>query len=142
MRIVRRLSHSAWEWRHRIVFIPKYRRKQLYGELLMHPGKVFRDLARLRGTEIEEGHRMPDQVHMLIAIPPEYAAAQGVRFIKGKNAIPFARNYLVRRRNYRGQHFWALGYFVSTVGRGEARIRQYIRNQGVEDQRIDQLTLE
>jgi putative transposase len=124
------------------VFIPKYRRKQVYGELRRHLGEVFRDLARQRESEIEEGHLMPDHVHMLIAIPPKYSVAQVVGFIKGKSAIHIARTYLGRRRNYRGQHFWARGYFVSTVGRDEATIRQYIRNQEVEDQRVDQLTLE
>lgn len=142
MRNVRSLSHSVWECQYHIVFIPKYRRKQLYGELRRHLGKVFRDLARQRESEIEEGHLMPDHVHMLVAIPPKYAVAQVVGFIKGKSAIHIARTYLGRRRNYRGQHFWARGYFVSTVGRDEATIRQYIRNQEVEDQRIDQLTLE
>lgn len=142
MRNVRSLSHSVWECQYHIVFIPKYRRKQLYGELRRHLGKVFRDLARQRESEIEEGHLMPDHVHMLIAIPPKYSVAQVVGFIKGKSAIHIARTYLGRRRNYRGQHFWARGYFVSTVGRDEATIRQYIRNQEVEDQRIDQLTLE
>ena len=142
MRNVRSLSHSVWDCKYHIVFIPKYRRKQLYGDLRQHLGKVFRDLARQRESEIEEGHLMPDHVHMLIAIPPKYAVAQVVGFIKGKSAIHIARSYLGRRRNYRGQHFWARGYFVSTVGRDEATIRRYIRNQEVEDQRIDQLTLE
>jgi putative transposase len=91
------------------VFIPKYRRKQLYGELRRHLGEAFRDLARQRESEIEEGHLMPDHVHMLIAIPPKYSVAQVVGFIKGKSAIHIARTYLGRRRNYRGQHFWARG---------------------------------
>ena len=142
MRSIRSLSHSVWECQYHIVFIPKYRRKQLYGELRRHLRKVFRDLARQRESEIEEDHLMPDHVHLLIALPPKYAVAQVVGFIKGKSAIHIARTYLGRRRNYRGQHFWARGYFVSTVGRDEATIRQYIRNQEVEDQRIDQLTLE
>ena len=142
MRNVRSLSHSVWECQYHIVFIPKYRRKELYGELRIHLGKVFRDLARQRESEIDEGHLMPDHVHMLIAIPPKYAVAQVVGFIKGKSAIHIARSYLGRRRNYRGQHFWARGYFVSTVGRDETTIRQYIRNQEAEDQRLDQLRLE
>ena len=142
MRNVRSLSHSVWECQYHIVFIPKYRRKELYGELRIHLGKVFRDLARQRESEIDEGHLMPAHVHMLIAIPPKYAVAQVVGFIKGKSAIHIARSYLGRRRNYRGQHFWARGYFVSTVGRDETTIRQYIRNQEAEDQRLDQLRLE
>ncbi len=142
MQNVRSLSHSVWDCKYHVVFIPKYRRKVLYGDLSRHLGKVFRDLARQRESEIEEGHLMPDHVHMLIAIPPKYAVAQVVGFIKGKSAIHIARSYLGRRRNYQGQHFWARGYFVSTVGREEKRIRRYIRHQEREDQRLDQLTLE
>ena len=142
MRNIRSLSHSVWDCKYHVVFIPKYRRKLLYGELRQHLGRVFRDLARQRESEIEEGHLMPDHVHMLIAIPPKYAVAQVVGFIKGKSAIHIARSYLGRRRNYRGQHFWARGYFVSTVGREEQQVRRYIRHQEAEDRRHDQLTLE
>ena len=88
-----------------------------------------------------EGHVMPDHVHMLIATPPKYAVSQVVGFIKGKSAIHIARAYGERKQNFTGQHFWARGYFVSTVGRDEERIRRYIRHQEVEDQRLDQLKL-
>ena len=142
MQNLRSLSHSVGECKYHIVFIPKYRRKRLYGDLRQYIGKVFRDLARQRVSEVEEGHLMPDHVYMLIAIPPKYAVSQVVGLIKGRSAIHIARSYLGRRRNYRGQHFWAGGYFVSTVGRDEATIRRYIRRQEVEDQRVDQLTLE
>jgi len=123
------------------VFIPKYRRKAIYGQLRRELGEVFRRLARQRESEIEEGHLQVDHVHMMISIPPKYAVAQVVGYIKGKSAIHIARNYGERRRNFVGQHFWARGYFVSTVGRDEAVIREYIRRQEDEDRRQDQLRM-
>lgn len=104
-------------------------------------GKVFRKLAEQKESRIEEGHLCADHVHMLIAIPPKYAVCQVIGFIKGKSAIHLARVYGERKRNSVGQHFWARGYFVSTVGRDEAVIREYIRNQEKEDQRLDQMSL-
>ena len=108
-------------------------------ELRLHLGEVFHHLARQKESEIEEGHLLLDHVHMLIAIPPKYAVSQVIGFIKGKSAIHLARVYGGRRRNFTGQHFWARGYFVSTVGRDEAMIRAYIRRQEEEDRRLDQL---
>jgi putative transposase len=104
-------------------------------------GEVLRKLAAQKGSRIEEGHLMPDHVHMMISIPPKYAVSQVVGYIKGKSAIHVARQYGENRRNFVGQHFWARGYFVSTVGRDEAVIRQYIRAQEEEDKRLDQLNL-
>jgi putative transposase len=124
-----------------VVFIPKYRRKALYGHIRKEIGEVFRNLARQRESAIEEGHIMSDHVHMMIAIPPKYSVAQVVGYIKGKSAIHIARTYVGRDRNFVGQHFWARGYFVSTVGRDEQVIREYIRHQEKEDRRIDQLNL-
>ncbi len=124
-----------------MVFIPKCRRKTLYGELRKHLGEVFRGLAKQKESRIEEGHLLADHVHMLIAIPPKYAVSQVVGFIKGKSAIHLARVYGERKRNFVGQHFWARGYFVSTVGRDEAMIREYIRRQEEADTRLDQLGL-
>ena len=135
------LSHTAWECKYHVVFIPKYRRKVLYGELRQHLGDVFRKLALQKKSRIEEGHLMLDHVHMMISIPPKYAVSQVVGFIKGKSAIHLARTYGERKRNFVGQHFWARGYFVSTVGRDEAAIREYIKNQEQEDKRLDQLNL-
>jgi putative transposase len=133
------LSHSTWECKYHVVFIPKCRRRVLYEELRLHLGEVFHNLARQKESEIEEGHLLLDHVHMLIAIPPKYAVSQVIGFIKGKSAIHLARVYGGRRRNFTGQHFWARGYFVSTVGRDEAMIRAYIRRQEEEDRRLDQL---
>ncbi|MBK5966723.1 IS200/IS605 family transposase [Thiocystis minor] len=135
------LSHSKWECKYHIVFIPKCRRRVLYGQLRQHLGEVFHNLARQQESRIEEGHLMADHVHMLIAIPPKYAVSQVVGFIEGKSAIHLARVDGERKQNFTGQHFWARGYFVSTVGRDEAVIRQYIRRQEQENQRLDQLNL-
>ena len=123
------------------MFIPKYRRKVRYGELRQHLGDVFRKLALQKESRVEEGHLMLDHVHMMISIPPKYAVSQVVGFIKGKSAIHLARTYGERKRNFVGQRFWARGYFVSTVGRDEAAIREYIKNQEQEDKRLDQLNL-
>jgi putative transposase len=135
------LNHTKWECKYHVVFIPKWRRKVLYGELRRYLGEVFRALAVQKESRIEEGHLMPDHVHMMIAIPPKYAVSQVVGFIKGKSAIHLARVYGESKRNFVGQHFWARGYFVSTVGRDEAVIRAYIRNQELEDQRLEQMNL-
>ena len=104
-------------------------------------GEVFRELARRRECKILEGHLWPDHAHMLISIPPKYAVSQVVGFIKGKSAIHIAREFFGRKRNFTGQHFWARGYHVSTVGRGEEAIRKYIKEQEREDRRLDQLCL-
>jgi putative transposase len=135
------LNHSKWECKYHVVFIPKYRRKALYAELPRHPGGVFRALTQQKESAVEEGHLMSDHVHMLISIPPKYAVAQVVGFIKGKSAIHIARTFMERKRNFVGQNFWARGYFVSTVGRDEETIRRYIRDQELEDKRVDQLNL-
>jgi putative transposase len=103
--------------------------------------EIFHSLARQKESLIEEGHLMADHVHMMISIPPKYAVSQVIGFIKGKSAIQIARKYCGRQRNFVGQHFWARGYFVSTVGRDEQVIRAYIRHQEKEDRRLDQLQL-
>ena len=104
----RSLSHAKWECKYHVVFIPKCRRKAIYGELRKELGKVFRTLAEQRESHIEEGHLMADHVHIMISIPPKHAVAQVVGYIKGKSAIHIARTYTGRRRNFVGQHFWAL----------------------------------
>jgi len=141
MRRVESLSHTRWECKYHIVFISKYRRKTLFGQVRPELGGVFHRLAKQKESLIDEGHIMADHVHMMISIPPKYAVSQVVGFIKGKSAIHIARTYLGRKRNYVGQHFWARGYFASTVGRDEQVIREYIRHQEAEDRRVDQLQL-
>ena len=141
MKSVCSLSHSKWECKYHITWIPKYRKKKLFEELRQYLGTVLRDLAKDRESEILEGHLLPDHVHILISIPPKYSVAQVVGYIKGKSAISIARNYMGRRRNFTGQKFWARGYHVSTVGRDEEVIRAYIQNQEKEDRRLEQLDL-
>ena len=138
----RSLRHTKWECKYHVVFIPKYRKKVIYGTLRRRLGEVFRTLAQQKESRIEEGHLMPDHVHMMISIPPKYSVAQVVGYIKGKSAIHIARNYAERRRNFVGQHFWARGYFVTTVGRDEAAVREYIRQQEREDLRAEKLNLQ
>lgn len=141
MRQDRSLSHSRWECKYHVVFIPKYRRKALFGQIRREIGDVFRRLAQQRESLIEEGHVMPDHVHMMISIPPKYAVSQVIGYIKGKSAIHIAREYSGRKRDFVGQHFWARGYYVSTVGRDEEVIREYIRHQEKEDRQMDQQQL-
>jgi len=133
------LSHSVWECKYHVAFIPKCRRRVLYVGLRQHLGEVFRRLAEQKESRLLEGHLMPDHVHMFLSIPPKYAVSEVVGYIKGKSAIHLARVYCERKQNFTGQHFWARGYFVSTVGRDEEQIRDYIRNQEAEDKRLDQL---
>ena len=118
-----------------LTWIPKYRKKKIYGQIRQYLGDVLRDLARQKECKVLEGHLMPDHVHMLISIPPKYAVAQVVGFIKGKSAIAIARKFNGRKKNFTGQHFWARGYHVSTVGRDEETIRFYIRNHEKEDRK-------
>ena len=141
MRQVNSLNHTRWECKYHIVFIPKYRKKVLFGKIRLELGEIFHSLARQKESLIEEGHLLPDHVHMMISIPPKYAVSQVVGYIKGKSAVHIARRYSGRQRNYVGQHFWARGYFASTVGRDEQVIRDYIRHQEKEDKRIEQMQL-
>jgi putative transposase len=138
---VRSLNHSRWECQYHVVFIPKYRKKTVFGQIRKDLGEVIHELAGQKESRIVEGHLMADHVHMLIEIPPKYAVAHVVGFIKGKSAIFVARRYGERKRHFRGKSFWARGYFVSTVGRDEEKIREYIRHQEADDRRIDQLGL-
>ena len=135
------LSHSKWECKYHVVWIPKCRKKTLYGQLRKHLGEVLHELARQKESKVLEGHLQPDHIHMLISIPPKYAVSQVVGYMKGKSAIHIARNYLGQKKNYTGMHFWARGYFVSTVGTDEEVVRAYIREQEKEDQRVEQLSL-
>ena len=135
------LKHTTWDCKYHVVFIPKCRRKVLYQGLRRELGEVFRGLAEQWECKVVEGHLMPDHVHMLLMIPPKHAVSQVLGFIKGKSAIHIARVYAGRRRNFVGQHFWSRGYWVSTVGKNEAAVREYIQNQEKEDQRLEQLEL-
>ena len=141
MREYESLSHTKWDCKYHVVFIPKRRKKVIFGGIRKYLGKMLHELAVQKGCQIVEGHLMSDHIHMCISIPPKYSVSNVVGYIKGKSAIHLARSYGERKRNFVGQHFWARGYFVSTVGRDEAMIRDYIRNQEKEDQRLEQLNL-
>jgi putative transposase len=123
------LNHATWECKYRVVFTPKYRKKLLFGKIRRYLGKVFHDLARRKECRIEEGHLMPDHVHMLISIPPKYSVAQIIGYRKGKGSISIAQNVERKMRNFLGHKFRARGYFVTTVGRDEEMIRAYIRTE-------------
>ena len=135
------LSHTRWECKYHVVFVPKCRRKLLFGHAKKELGKILVELARQKECCIETGSFQPDHVHMVIRIPPKYSVAQVVGFMKGKSAIHIARLYSGKKRNYVGEQFWARGYFVSTVGKDEEAIKDYVRRQQAEDKRIDQLQL-
>ena len=142
MNDIGRLRHSVWECKYHLVWIPKCRRKILYGQLRRELGEVFHELARQKECRIEEGHLLADHVHVLMSIPPKYAVAQVVGFLKGKSAIHIARVFSGRRKNFAGQHFWARGYYVSTVGKDEQVVRKYIKEQEATDHQLDQLKLD
>ena len=141
MKDLRSLSHTTWDCKYHLVWIPKYRKKIMYGQLRKYLGEVFRDFALHKESKVLEGHLKRDHVHMLVSIPPKHAVSQVVGYIKGKSAIHIARAYAGCRRNFMGQNFWARGYFVSTVGQDEETIRQYIQAQERIDRKIDQLNL-
>ena len=135
------LAHTRWECKYHVVFIPKYRRKVLYGHIRKELGKLLAELARHKESRIETGSLQPDHVHMVISIPPKHSVAQVIGYIKGKSAIHIARTYAGKKKNFTGEQFWARGYFVSTVGKDEQMIKEYIRHQAAEDKRIEQLKL-
>jgi putative transposase len=135
------LSHTRWDCKYHVVFIPKRRKKSIYGALRRNLGEIFRELAQQRECKVVEGHLMIDHVHMCLSIPPKISVSNAVGYIKGKSAISIVRNFGGRQRNFTGEVFWARGYFVSTVGLDEEMVRAYIRNQELEDERYDQMKL-
>lgn len=135
------LNHSTWECKYHVVFTPKYRRKELFGVIRKELKGVFHRLAVQKGCKIEEGHLMPDHVHMMVLIPPKHAVASIIGFMKGKSSIWVAQNIAGKKQNFVGHKFWARGYYVSTVGADEKTIRAYIQKQEDEDRRLDELSL-
>jgi putative transposase len=135
------LSHTRWDCKYHVVFIPKRRRQKIFGALRKELVEIFHELASHKESRIVEGHLMPDHIHMCVSIPPKYAVSNVVGCMKGKSAITIARRFGGRTRNFRGEEFWARGYYVSTVGLDEAMVRAYIRNQEQTDARLDQMKL-
>ena len=141
MQVQESLKHTKWECKYHVVFIPKYRRKVLYQQLRRDLGEMFRELCRHKECQVVEGHLMGDHVPMLVSIPPKYSVSQVMGYVKGKSAIHIARRYEGRKRSFVGMHFWARGYWVSTVGRDEQAVRKYIQEQEQEDKRLEQLQM-
>ena len=141
MKEYRSLNHTRWDCKYHVVFIPRRRKKRIYGSLRKYLGEVFHDLAQQKESKIVEGHLRADHIHMCISIPPKLAVSSVIGYIKGKSAISIARNFMGRKRNFTGENFWARGYFVSTVGLNEDVVRKYIREQEQEDARLEQLNL-
>ncbi|MFT5815486.1 MAG: putative transposase [Psychroserpens sp.] len=139
MRDYKSLSYTRWDCKYHIVFIPKKRRKMIFGSIRKHLGEVFYDLGRQKGVINDEGHLMPDHVHMCLSIPPKYSVSNVVGYLKGKSAISIARTVKGKHKNFSGEAFWGRGYFVSTVGLDENIIREQIRNQEKNDVDRDQL---
>ena len=139
MRDYKSLTHTRWDCKYHVVFIPKKRQKLIFGAIRKHLGDVFHELAQRQGIKIEEGHLMKDHVHMCLSTPPKFSVFNVVGYLKGKSAISIARNFKGRQRNFTGESFWARGYFVSTVGLDEQMVREYIRNQEKSDEHREQL---
>jgi len=134
------LQHTKWECKYHLVWIPKCRRKVLYGQLRRDLGTILRKLALQKESEVVEGKLKVDHVHMVVSIPPKYSISQVVGYMKGKSAIWVARS-TGRNRNFVGQNFWARGYCVSTIGLNEETIREYVRSQEEADKKLDQLRM-
>ena len=133
MREWQSLSHVRWYCRYHVVFVPKYRKRAIFGNLRREIGKLLRELCVEHEIELVEGHAKADHVHLLLSIPPKFSVANTVGYVKGKSAIRIHRQFLRRERNFTGFHFWARGYCVSTVGLDEEKIRTYIQNQEAEE---------
>ncbi|OGE98064.1 MAG: transposase [Candidatus Doudnabacteria bacterium RIFCSPLOWO2_01_FULL_48_57] len=123
------LSHSKWDCKYHVIFVPKRRRKVMFGNIRRDLGQIFHALAKQKECRILEGHVMPDHVHMCLEIPPKHPVSSIIGFLKGKSAIAIARQFSGKERNFTGEHFWARGYAVSTVGFELAQIKKYIREQ-------------
>ena len=141
MRDYQSLTHTTWDCKYHVVFIPKRRKKAIFGAIRKHLGRLLHELAEQKGCRIVEGHLQPDHVHMCISIPPKHSVSYVVGYIKGKSAISIARKFTGKTKNFTGENFWARGYFVSTVGLDEEMVREYIRHQEKEDEHYDQLKL-
>ena len=134
------LAHTKWLCKYHIVFTPKYRRKVIYNSIKADIREIIRNLCKWKGVEILEGHLMPDHIHMLVAIPPKYSVSQFMGYLKGKSAMMIYERHANLKYKFGNRHFWAEGYYVSTVGLNEATIRKYIREQETHDQMMDKIT--
>ena len=141
MKDYKSMSHTRWDCKYHVVFIPKKRKKVIYGSLRKYLGEILHELAKQKGIEILEGHLMKDHVHMCLSVPPKFAVSSVVGYLKGKSAIAIARRFRGKQRNFTGENFWARGYFVSTVGLDEHVVREYIKHQEENDAIYEQKSL-
>ena len=135
------LSHTKWLCKYHIVFTPKYRRKAIYGQYKKSIGQILRQLCNYKGVEIIEGHLMVDHIHMLVSIPPKYSVSQFMGYLKGKSSLMIFDRHANLKYKFGNRHFWAEGYYVSTVGLNEATIRKYIQEQESHDIAMDKLIM-
>ena len=135
------LAHSKWNCKYHIVFIPKYRRKEIYGKLRADIRDIIKELCRYKGVTILEGHMMMDHVHLLVMIPPKISVSQFMGFLKGKSSLRIFEKHANLRYKYGNRHFWAEGYYVSTVGLNEATVKKYIQDQEKHDMMVDKLSV-
>jgi len=138
---VNSLAHTKWECKYHIVFAPKYRRQIIYGKIRQDIGVMLRKLCEYKGVEIIEAEACKDRIHMLVAIPPKYSVSQFMGYLKGKSSLMIFEKYANLKYKYGNRHFWCRGYYVSTVGRNQRAIEEYVRNQLQEDYSEDQLTI-
>ena len=139
---IKHTAHSTYRCEYHIVFAPKYRRKEIYGELKKDIGEILRKLCNEKKVEILEAEACPDHIHMLIEIPPKYSVAQIMGFLKGKSSLMIFDRHANLKYKYGNRHFWARGYYVDTVGRNKKQIAEYIRNQLQEDEMADQMSIQ
>ena len=128
------ISHTTWNCTYHVVFIPKYRRKIMYGEVKVEVGEILRKLCEMKQITLIEGKVCVDHVHMYMAVPPKLSISDAMAYLKGKSSLMIFDRHPEYRPKWGDRHFWARGYYVTTVGNvNEATIREYIRNQGEED---------
>ena len=134
------LSHTRWNCKYHVVFIPKYRRKEVYGKLRMDIGRIIRQLCEYKGVEIVEAHACSDHIHMLVKIPPKISVSNFMGYLKGKSSLMIFERHANLKYKYGNRNFWAKGYFVSTVGLNAETVKEYIKNQEKEDMMEDNLS--
>ena len=138
---VNSLEHTMWRCQYHVVFAPKYRRMEIYGQIKQDIGVILRKLCQQKGVEIIEAEACRDHIHMLISIPPKYSVSQIMGYLKGKSSLMIFDRHANLKYKYGNRHFWARGYYVDTVGRNKKQVAEYIRNQLESDQIADQIGL-
>ncbi|AND85547.1 IS200/IS605 family transposase [Clostridium tyrobutyricum] len=135
------LAHTKWRCKYHVVFAPKYRRKEIYGERKKEIGKILRELCNWKGVEIIEANACEDHIHMLLSIPPKISVSGFMGFLKGKSSLMIFERFSNLKYKYGNRHFWCRGYYVDTVGKNKKAIEEYIKNQQKEDMISDQISM-